>query len=138
MKIISIFKKSVENSVSAEENDKSFTIYLSQQIRCVRLECGKSQDDLANYLGVNKEVINNIENAKLLLQIPTLFLIADYLDVSIDYMLGRSNVRYISMTDSQNLMNAAEIELINNYRSLDEEARGMLLERSEILIEESI
>jgi transcriptional regulator with XRE-family HTH domain len=46
---------------------------------------------LANYLGVTKTQISDIENGKIATTMDKFIALADYFDVSLDYLVGRSD-----------------------------------------------
>ncbi len=63
----------------------------ASRIKSLRAEKGVSQSALASFLGVTKTQISDIENAKTLTSIERLIALADYFDVSLDYLVGRSD-----------------------------------------------
>ena len=50
-----------------------------------------SQIELANYLHVSNTTVSNCESGKRVPNMETLIQIANYFDVSLDYLLGRDN-----------------------------------------------
>lgn len=67
--------------------DKKF---FGQRLRAIRLATNTSQLSLANYLKVAKSTISMIESGQRAVSIEVLCAIADYFDVTIDYLIGRS------------------------------------------------
>jgi len=63
------------------------------RIKKLRQEKGVYQADLAKYLGLKQQTISAYENGTNEPDLKTLNKIAKYYDVSIDYLIGRSNVR---------------------------------------------
>lgn len=63
----------------------------ASRIKSLRAEKGVSQSALASFLGVTKTQISDIENAKTLTSIERLIALADYFDVSTDFLLGRTD-----------------------------------------------
>lgn len=61
------------------------------RIKSLRVEKGISQSALASFLGVTKTQISDIENAKTSTSIERLIALADYFDVSTDFLLGRTD-----------------------------------------------
>ena len=59
----------------------------------LRNEKGVTQKELASVLGVTIRTITNYENSSREPNIATLIALADYFDVSLDYLVGRSEVR---------------------------------------------
>jgi len=63
------------------------------RIRALREEANILQADLAKHLGVSQATLSNWERGEYQPDTETLKRIADYFDVSLDYLLGRSDVR---------------------------------------------
>ena len=63
---------------------------ISEKIRKLRNDFNISQVTLAKELGVTKQCVSNWENDNILPSIEMLIKIADFFDVSIDYLLGRT------------------------------------------------
>ena len=64
---------------------------LGARVRHLRTSKNANQTTLARLLGVTKTQISDIENGKTTTSIDRLFRLADYFDVSIDYLVGRSD-----------------------------------------------
>lgn len=60
-------------------------------VRALRQGKACTQADLAAYLGVTKTQISDIENGKIATTIEKLVALADYFNVSLDYLCGRSD-----------------------------------------------
>ena len=61
-------------------------------LRKLRTEAGISQQQLANILLVSQQSINKYENHNVEPDINTLIKMADYFNVSIDYLVGRTDI----------------------------------------------
>lgn len=59
----------------------------------LRIEKGLSQQELANRLGISKSSVNMYERGERQPNFETLELIADFFNVDMDYLLGRSDIR---------------------------------------------
>lgn len=62
-------------------------------LRQLRKEQGKTQQELANILGVSQRVYSDYEAGKCSPSIETLIALADYFRVSIDFLVGRYVLR---------------------------------------------
>ena len=84
---------------------------LNEQIRELRNIRGISQIQLANKLGVTKQSVSNWENDNILPSIEMLVKIANFFEVSTDYLLGLDKKRTL---DVQNLteIQISHIQLI--------------------------
>lgn len=70
------------------------------RIKLLREEKGVYQKDLASLLGVTTPLINYYENEKRAISAKTASILADYFNVSIDYLLGKSDVRHSNNSNS--------------------------------------
>ena len=68
-----------------------FQEVFSSRLRELRKSRGLKQDDVALVLGVTKTQISDIERGKRTTTIEKLIELADYFDVSLDYLVGRSD-----------------------------------------------
>ena len=83
---------------------------LSEKIKELRLARGLSQVELAKKLSVTKQTVSNWENDNILPSIDMLTKLADYFNVSCDYILGRTPASSIS-TDGLSLEEIAHISM---------------------------
>jgi transcriptional regulator with XRE-family HTH domain len=64
-------------------------VVLLQALRNLRKEKGVSQRAVADYLGITNQAYSNYETGRSDPDTETLSLLADYFDVTTDYLLGR-------------------------------------------------
>ena len=64
-----------------------------KNLKNIREEKGLSQLQLALKLGLNQNTISRYENGQREADYQTLILFADFFDVSIDYLIGRTNTK---------------------------------------------
>ena len=77
---------------------------LNENIKKLRIVRGLNQVEFAKILCVTKQCVSNWENDNVVPSIDMLCKIADFFEVSTDYLLGRSERRVIevsSLTDEQ-------------------------------------
>lgn len=75
-----------------------------QNLRALRKQNGATQVTLAKYLGIDQTTYSGYETGKSCPDINTLIRLADYFDVSLDYLCGRQNKNLIfadSLSDTQ-------------------------------------
>ncbi len=89
-------------------------------LRTLREQKKLSQKECAEQLGLKKASLGFYERGKVSPSVETLFKIADYFGVSIDYLLGHET-KGIIHTDS---FNAAQQNIIESIRDLDEDLCG--------------
>ena len=70
-----------------------FVSQFSESLKDVRIRSGKKQKEAAEYLGLNLRTYQYYESATHYPDVPGLLKLADFFEVSIDYLLGRSDQR---------------------------------------------
>ena len=65
----------------------------AQRVRQLRKESGKTQTQMADFLGIKLRSYQNYEGGSRRPDYEGLVALADYFDVTTDYLLGRSDVR---------------------------------------------
>ncbi|HML38524.1 MAG TPA: helix-turn-helix transcriptional regulator [Bacillota bacterium] len=87
-------------------------------LRLLREEKKLSQQKLANEFGVAQSQIQNYETGGYQPDIETLKKYADFFDVSVDFLLGRTDIRRKPEAVKEYALCAEEQALIDCYRSL--------------------
>ena len=89
--------------------------------RKIRKYYKKTQQQVADYIGINRVAYTNYENDKREPDIKTLIKIADYFSVTLDELVGRSfhSTPLIEFSND-------ELELIKKYRALDEHGKNLV------------
>lgn len=72
----------------------------SERIKSLRKTNKVTQDTLAELLGVTRTQISDIENGKTTTSLERICILADYFNVSLDYLTGRSDLPDIIIKDS--------------------------------------
>lgn len=62
-----------------------------KQLRDLREDNDKTQSEIAKYLGIQQTVYSRYERGFQTIPVEHLIKLADYYDVSVDYILGRKN-----------------------------------------------
>lgn len=87
-------------------------------LKRLRDEASISQRTLAEAIGVSQQSVNKYENHNIEPDIETMIRIADYFDTSVDYLIGHTDKRNIHMAPSESGLDAEEVKLVKQYRSL--------------------
>ena len=61
-----------------------------ERIRNLREDTDKKQQELADYLNIKQTTYSKYELGKINIPVEALIKLADYYDVSVDYLLGRT------------------------------------------------
>lgn len=94
---------------------------LYQRIRDLREDADKTQTDIAEYLGTTAQYYGKYEKGERELPFTRAVELAEYYDVSLDYIAGRTNVK---RNRSDTALTDDEIELLRQFRSLSERNKG--------------
>lgn len=89
---------------------------LSERIRQTRAARGLSQVELAHRLSVTKQSVSNWENDNIQPSIDMLERLADCLNVSTDYLLGRDDRQYLEVSGLTPVQLAHIQQLIGDIR----------------------
>lgn len=101
----------------------------------LRKERGILQKEVANYLNVTVATVSNYEKCVHLPDLQTLSMLADFFDVSTDYLLQRTD--YSAGINSLNRPLSAEYtvgDLLNTIAELDTRSTQLLLDYYELLM----
>ena len=63
----------------------------AKRVRTLRLKIDIKQSELGEIIGLSSKAISDIERGYRFTTMDKLAILADYFDVSIDYLMGRSN-----------------------------------------------
>ncbi len=104
-------------------------------ISALRTEKGIYQKELADYLKVSIGTVSNYEQGIHNPDFNTLCSIADFYEVSLDYLLGRTCIRASAETLNQRLTdNYTTADLLNTALQLDSAGTRSLVEYLELLL----
>lgn len=89
-----------------------------EQIKNLRTLKGLNQVELAKFLGVTKQSVSNWENENIMPSIDMLIKIAEFFNVTTDYLLGLSEKRTLNTEGLTDLQISHIQEIINDIISL--------------------
>lgn len=92
---------------------------LIKRLKELRQSRGISQQQLADVAMVSQQSINKYENHNIEPDITTMIRIADYFEVSVDYLIGRSNIREMADEISVSDLNQTERKLVAGFQKLN-------------------
>ena len=72
---------------------------LNNNIKKLRLSMGMNQVEFAKKLNITKQCVSNWENDNVQPSIDMLVKIADFFKVSTDYLLGRTEAKYLDVSE---------------------------------------
>ncbi|MBP1736128.1 MAG: family transcriptional regulator [Oscillospiraceae bacterium] len=87
---------------------------VGERIRALRTEKGLSMKDMAGMLGITISAWNKYEKNEAEPKIENLIIISDVFDVSLDFLLGRTNIRDIKKIEAEHL----SCELIQSFEKM--------------------
>lgn len=107
---------------------------LGGKILFLRTQRNICQKEFAMYLHVSVSTVSNYENNVHQPDIPTLIKIADYFDVSVDYLLGRTQYSFpISYLETQKISQFSIASLFSSILQLSESSKTDLLKYLRLL-----
>lgn len=88
-------------------------------LKTLRKQSGITQQEIANIINTSRSCISNYESGNRQPDNETIKLIADYFDVSVDYLFGRSEVK--TLIKSNSLLKDAQkfLNRVNSFNTLD-------------------
>lgn len=98
-----------------------------KNLKQLRQQKGISQQVLADFIMVSQQSINKYENHNVEPDINTLIKIADYFDVSVDYLIGRTEVKHTAEILGYHDLDVLESKMINDYRKLNKTQKEIVL-----------
>ena len=110
------------------------SMFLSR-LRELLSESGKMQKDICSDLHITKQRLSNWKTGYSEPNFDDLLMLAQYFDVSTDYLLGLSDELGAPVSSSTTLP-ADEKELLDLYRQLNYEGKQRLIARAEVMLED--
>jgi len=89
-----------------------------KNLKLLRDEKSVSQQKVADAIGSNQQSIHRYENGDYEPDIQTLMLLANYFDTSIDFLVGRTEIRNKIEPVDKYALNNEEANIIDRFRSL--------------------
>ena len=74
-------------------DDMRYEIMKFENIRSLRVDGGYTQKQIAEYLGVSQNTYSQYEIGVLNYSVDTLIRLADFYNVSLDYLVGRTDTK---------------------------------------------
>ena len=102
------------------------------RIKELRKEKGISQEELANAINVKNYTIGNWERDRAEPSIEAIMQMADYFEVSTDYILGRSNE--IGQVQTNANLASDEVQLLDLYRQMNFQDKNQLIGFAKALV----
>ena len=97
-----------------------------KNLKFLRSEKGVSQQKVASVIGYNQQSIHGYENGDHEPDIKTMILLADYFDTSIDFLVGRTEIRKKIEPVDKYALNNEEAKLMDKFRKFLPEYRKYL------------
>ncbi len=103
----------------------------------LRKSRGMTQDRLSDALGITKQALSHYERGTRYPKKDTLDAMADYFNVDMNYLTGRSTVTSVlcdPVSSPSPDLDSDDQELLSKYHMLSDEGKGMLHDRADELI----
>ena len=101
-------------------------------LKSLRMETGLTRADLSRAVNINQGTLANYENEIRQADYKTLILLAEYFDVTVDYLLGRDGManeitKQAAPDASPKPLSQTEKELLSRFRKLSTDSREIVL-----------
>lgn len=106
-------------------------VIFGDRLKSLRNRKGLSQSEFAKQIGVSKSSVNMYERGDREPNFETLEAIADYFNVDLDYLMGKSEIEnrarfVLGVTNAAPTLTDDESDLLHKYRRLDDAAKGRI------------
>lgn len=99
-----------------------------KNLRALRNEKGISQQQLADVILVSQQSVNKYENHDVEPDIDVLIKIADYFDVSLDYLVGRTDIKEMVTKPKMSDLSEKEANFVQRLRYLKENQKDFVFQ----------
>lgn len=99
-----------------------------KNLKKLRQEAGISQQKLAEVILVSQQSVNKYENKDVEPDVDTLIKIADIFGVSLDYLVGRTEVKEMAGENTEDHVKLDEVKLLNGYRRLNDKQKKCVVQ----------
>lgn len=106
------------------------------RLKEIRIENGKTQQDIVNYLHCSYNKYASWEQGRTQPSIEDLIILADYFNITIDYLVGRESEDGLVVPEGQSL-SGDEKELLEGFRRLNAAGKGRIIGNLEGLLQAS-
>lgn len=110
-------------------------MWMLSNLKLLRKEYGVSQQLLADTLGISQQSVNQYENRDIEPDIATLSQMADYFETSIDYIVGRTDIRRKIERTLPYYLNDEEGDIVKDYRRLSVRQRRCVTQVIDTLLD---
>ena len=97
-----------------------------KNLKLLRSENNISQQQLADVVGVSQQSINKYENHTVEPDIETLIKISDFFSVSVDFLIGHTEIRNVPGNFTEYSLNKKEKDIIDGYRKADKKEKRII------------
>ena len=101
------------------------------RLKEIRKECGLKRSELSRKLNINAGTIANYENEIREAPYETLIMFANFFEVSVDYLIGRTEDEK-PMVDFKETINYEQRKLLEEFNKLDKTGKSRVLEYIEL------
>lgn len=92
---------------------------IQQRIRDLREDADKTQTEVARYLGTTAQYYGQYEKGEREMPISRAIMLADFYHVSLDYLVGRTDMKSVEAERNNDLQFASEVK--RSYQKIYEE-----------------
>lgn len=109
---------------------------IDKRLKTLRNQSHKSQQDVCQAINIEQSTLANYENGKRIPKIDILIKIAQYYNVTTDYLLGIQEENTIHQLSSLNPITTRERQLVETFRQLDDDYKDIAIGEIKRLLKE--
>lgn len=117
---------------------ESFKEVFPKRFRELRIQRGKTQDEVAKYLGMGRTSVANYESGKNFPFTETFIKLAEFLETSIDYLLGQTHDPEPNVVQGRtgiSILNLEDLPLSYNGKELTPEQKRHVVTLAKVALE---
>lgn len=132
-KIANVFNVTIDYLVETEKsNETDLPNMIGKQLKLLRETKHKNQQEVCCALNIEQSTLVNYENDKRIPKVDILIKLANYYNVSVDYLLGLKNTAFY---ENQKITDT-EKKLLNTFIKLNEDNQDIIIGEAKKLLKE--
>lgn len=99
----------------------------AQRIKYFRKSYKLKQEDIGKLINVSKAQISEIERGRKSTSLENIVILAEYFNVSLDYLIGRTDNPDLTIINVEQNISEEESELLEDYRRLNKLEKNVII-----------
>lgn len=99
----------------------------SNRLKLLRLEKNLTLEQLGTIFNVSKQAASRWETGDRIPSIEIIYMLAEYFNVSLDYLVGRTDEPDLTIINVEQNISEEELELLEDYRQLNKLEKNVII-----------